>query len=108
MSCTNSSVLELERSEAENDRIEAQRPEPRRAESSGLADSIKSAAKNYEASKEDYTAKAEASNDYQTSTKAKSIAEKLGFMNFDDDEFDTPSYMRKDNNPNFRNNEANN
>ena len=24
------------------------------------------------------------------------IAEKLGFMNFDDDEFDTPSYMRKD------------
>ncbi len=30
-------------------------------------------------------------------SKAKSIAEKLGFMNFDDDEFDTPSYMRKDN-----------
>ncbi len=31
------------------------------------------------------------------SSKAKSIAEKLGFMNFDDDEFDTPSFMRKDN-----------
>ena len=30
------------------------------------------------------------------SSKAKSIAEKLGFMNFDDDEFDTPSYMRKE------------
>lgn len=29
-------------------------------------------------------------------SKAKSIAEKLGFMNFDDDEFDTPSFMRKD------------
>ncbi len=29
-------------------------------------------------------------------SKAKSIAEKLGFMNFDDDEFDTPSYMRRD------------
>ena len=29
-------------------------------------------------------------------TKAKSIAEKLGFMNFDDDEFDTPSYMRRE------------
>ena len=24
------------------------------------------------------------------------IAEKLGFMNYDDDEFDTPSFMRKD------------
>jgi len=32
----------------------------------------------------------------ENSSKAKSIAEKLGFMNFDDDEFDTPSYMRKD------------
>lgn len=31
-----------------------------------------------------------------TSSKAKSIAEKLGFMNFDDDEFDTPSFMRRD------------
>jgi cell division protein FtsZ len=29
------------------------------------------------------------------SIRAKSIAEKLGFMNFDDDEFDTPSFMRK-------------
>jgi len=29
-------------------------------------------------------------------TKAKSLAEKLGFINFDDDEFDTPSFMRKD------------
>lgn len=29
-------------------------------------------------------------------SRAKSIAEKLGFMNFDDDEFDTPSFMRKD------------
>lgn len=29
-------------------------------------------------------------------SKAKSIAEKLGFMNFDDDEFDTPSYMRRE------------
>lgn len=29
-------------------------------------------------------------------TRAKSIAEKLGFVNFDEDEFDTPSYLRKD------------
>ena len=33
------------------------------------------------------------------SSKAKSIAEKLGFMNFDDDEFDTPSYLRKEDGP---------
>ncbi len=33
----------------------------------------------------------------ESSSKAKtrSIAEKLGFMNFDEDEFDTPSFMRK-------------
>jgi len=30
-------------------------------------------------------------------TKTRSIAEKLGFMNFDEDEFDTPSFMRKNN-----------
>jgi cell division protein FtsZ len=29
-------------------------------------------------------------------SRAKSIAEKLGFVNFDEDEFDTPSYLRKD------------
>jgi len=28
--------------------------------------------------------------------RTKSIAEKLGFVNFDEDEFDTPSYLRKD------------
>jgi cell division protein FtsZ len=36
-------------------------------------------------------------------SKAKSIAEKLGFMNFDDDEFDTPSYLRKGPTPEVRN-----
>jgi len=28
-------------------------------------------------------------------TRIKSIAEKLGFFNFDEDEFDTPSFMKK-------------
>ncbi|MCB9060442.1 MAG: cell division protein FtsZ [Halobacteriovoraceae bacterium] len=32
----------------------------------------------------------------QNSSRAKSIAEKLGFINFDEDEFDTPSFMRKE------------
>jgi cell division protein FtsZ len=31
-------------------------------------------------------------------TKTQSIAQKLGFMNFDDDEFDTPAFLRKENN----------
>lgn len=29
-------------------------------------------------------------------TRAKSIAEKLGFINFDEEELDMPSFMRKD------------
>ena len=44
--------------------------------------------------------------------RAKSIAEKLGFINFDEDEFDTPSYLRKEEkvevsrlNREFKNNE---
>lgn len=32
-------------------------------------------------------------------SRAKTIAEKLGFMNFDEDEFDTPSFLRKENRP---------
>lgn len=43
---------------------------------------------------------APARNEVQSGSKAKSIAEKLGFMNFDDDEFDTPSFMRKEENQN--------
>lgn len=35
-------------------------------------------------------------NDVAANTRAKSIAEKLGFVNFDEDEFDTPSYLRKE------------
>lgn len=34
-----------------------------------------------------------------SNTRAKSIAEKLGFINFDEDEFDTPSYLRKEEKP---------
>jgi cell division protein FtsZ len=34
-------------------------------------------------------------------TRAKSIAEKLGFMNFDEEELDTPSYLRKEEDKGF-------
>jgi len=97
---------EYEKSEKENANIERVKPQ-----ASNLVDSIKNAAQNYESNKEDdYSNRAnnqEASSEYQTSSKAKSIAEKLGFMNFDDDEFDTPSYMRKDGNNTTRSPEAN-
>ncbi len=33
---------------------------------------------------------------YTTSSRAKSIAEKLGFINFDEDEFDTPTFLRRE------------
>jgi cell division protein FtsZ len=78
-----------------------------------LAQSIKEAANRYEARKnvaENFNEeiqeekpivsmnlpKEEAVNPVKN--KAKTLAEKLGFINFDDDEFDTPSYMRKEKN----------
>ena len=36
----------------------------------------------------------------KTSTRAKSIAEKLGFINFDEEELDTPTFLRKDDDTN--------
>lgn len=73
-----------------------------------LAQSLKDAANKYEAKKtgNDEVAPVEAIQ--QTAplatqpepavreTRVKSIAEKLGFMNFDEDEFDTPSFMKKE------------
>ncbi len=65
-------------------------------EKQSLAQTIKEAASNYEQAKSfepNYITKESEFND---SSKAQSIAEKLGFMNFDEDEFDTPTYIRKD------------
>lgn len=36
------------------------------------------------------------SRDHSRNTRARTIAEKLGFINFDEEELDTPSFMRKD------------
>lgn len=73
---------------------------------STLAQSIKEAASRYEASKQSPERPAmarkeerrEPSYPQQTQSRAKSIAEKLGFINFDEDELDTPSYLRKEEN----------
>jgi cell division protein FtsZ len=72
---------------------------------SALVQSIREAANRYEASKSvgenENTFAKTASNPAPTenrelgNTRAKSIAERLGFMNFDEDELDRPSFMRK-------------
>lgn len=75
---------------------------------SNLSQTIKEAASRYEASKNGNVTAAPRmevqNNEFfakeefrDNSGKAKSLAEKLGFMNFEDDEFDKPSYMRKEN-----------
>ena len=68
-----------------------------------LSQAIKEAASAYETQKEAAepavevkVAKEEKKTDYEIPSRAKSIAEKLGFMNFDEDEFDSPSYLRRE------------
>lgn len=74
-------------------RIETQMPR------SSLSESIKNEAKKFNTQMPVEEIVRETPAPRVESSKAKSIAEKLGFMNFDDDEFDTPSYMRKEDNP---------
>lgn len=61
---------------------------------SRLIQQIREAANRYEATG-NRVSNPITSND-SSANRAKSIAEKLGFINFDEDEFDTPSYLRKD------------
>jgi cell division protein FtsZ len=61
-----------------------------------LADSIKEAANNYEQAKTFEPSYIPRENEKSEGNKSQSIAEKLGFMNFDEDEFDQPTYLRKD------------
>lgn len=74
-----------------------------------LADSIREAAHRYESSKkevENWSNNTETSMSQQpvknvekSANRTRSIAEKLGFINFDEEELDTPSYLRKDEEP---------
>lgn len=63
-----------------------------------LAQSIKDAAARYETNKVEQPqhTQARSHQDNASTNRAKSIAEKLGFINFDEDELDTPSFLRKD------------
>lgn len=85
----------------DGDTIDNQRP--------SLTDSIREAASQYEASKTEVdpwaNEKALTGNTSapEKSDRPKSIAEKLGFINFDEEELDTPSYLRKDEGQNTSN-----
>jgi cell division protein FtsZ len=67
---------------------------------SRLIQSIRDAANRYENTNSrpqgPSISKSEPEVNAGSNTRAKSIAEKLGFINFDEDEFDTPSYLRKE------------
>ncbi|EQC42921.1 cell division protein FtsZ [Bacteriovorax sp. BSW11_IV] len=74
---------------------------------SPLVQSIQSAAHKYESQKQNdfqsegniHAASApthRVTESTSSTTRAKSIAEKLGFINFDEEELDTPSYLRKE------------
>lgn len=81
--------------------------EPTREEhSSNLMDSIRSAATQYSSTSRDLPRgetreeareeRRETWESSKTNSRAKSIAEKLGFINFDEEELDTPTYLRKE------------
>ncbi|MCO4792937.1 MAG: cell division protein FtsZ [Bacteriovoracaceae bacterium] len=79
----------------EQRRVEPEAAVERPKEDSDLVRSIKAAASNYEQSKAP-APREERVNTNPGASRAKSIAEKLGFINFDEEELDTPSYLRKD------------
>ncbi|MDD4976269.1 MAG: hypothetical protein PHY93_18065, partial [Bacteriovorax sp.] len=63
---------------------------------SRLIQSIRDAANRYETAGRPQQTVVTNKVESETNNRAKSIAEKLGFINFDEDEFDTPSYLRKE------------
>lgn len=89
-------------SEREEVRAEEAVQEQPQQRTSTLAQSIKEAAQRYESSKTatpsrpTNTEEQRRESSFSGSGKARSIAEKLGFINFDEEELDTPSYLRKD------------
>ena len=71
-----------------------QTEEPKQA--SRLIQSIRDAANRYETTARPIQQTVVTNKLDEMNNRAKSIAEKLGFINFDEDEFDTPSYLRKE------------
>lgn len=73
-----------------------QAPQEESRQPSRLIQSIRDAANRYESSTPARPVQAAPKAEAELNSRAKSIAEKLGFINFDEDEFDTPSYLRKE------------
>ncbi len=67
---------------------------------SNLINTIRQAASKYDGANSEQRnsvpAQGASANRTQQTNRAKSIAERLGFINFDEEELDTPSYLRKD------------
>lgn len=86
--------------EAEREEIHVAQETSVKEEESTLVRSIKEAATRYEATKNENTQNSREVSEQSTmpkgSGRARSIAEKLGFINFDEEELDTPSYLRRD------------
>ena len=90
--------------ESLSSKFEESRELPREEIVSSLSSSIKEAARSYPTESENdlvtraaknLSAKEEA-KPTKSATKAKSIAERLGFINFDEEELDTPTFLRRE------------
>ena len=96
-----------ENAEGLRESMEFRRTSEEPAAESDLVKSIRQAATHYGPS-ESSTAPAnsntpsEHTTNNKASGRARSIAEKLGFINFDEEQLDTPSFLRKDNQPSRR------
>lgn len=102
-------VVERQEARPEEFRLEREvqeeelvRNEPVREERpSNLMNSIRTAATQYSnsPSRDEREERRESRDSWEsskTNSRAKSIAEKLGFINFDEEELDTPTYLRKE------------
>jgi cell division protein FtsZ len=85
--------------EPSNERVHVQEE----VQGTSLAQSIKDAAARYETTKVEAAPTKPAQQDQASANRAKSIAEKLGFINFDEEELDTPSFLRKEDNSSHNN-----
>jgi cell division protein FtsZ len=96
--------VELERTER-SEMIEEEAPmsfsetiveDNQEPEVSSLISSIKDAANRYSDQGQTHVQEERRESPSRTNNRAKSIAEKLGFINFDEDELDTPTFLRKE------------
>ncbi|MCF8058149.1 MAG: cell division protein FtsZ [Bacteriovoracaceae bacterium] len=87
----------LEREVQEEAPVSQEYTRPQREERpTHLMESIRNAATQYSTETQREERKESNWENSKTTSRAKSIAEKLGFINFDEEELDTPTYLRKE------------